>query len=163
MLVKRTGGNNELAVELTQRTWIDTWRALKERRYDPTRAEFTTFLYAIGYKIWLQHRRRERGAAQASEDLDQFAGDLIRGDDALGASLHAAERMDALRGCLRNSAAPHGLTEEEREIVEELGRGETERTLAARLGLAASTIHARKVAALDKLRKCLAGKGYSEL
>ena len=163
MLAKRTSGQTELAAELAQRTWIDTWRALCEQRYDSSRAEFSTFLYAIGYKIWLQHRRQERGAAQNADDLDTFADRLMPGEDALATALHAGERIDALRACLRNTQPPFGLSSEERMILEALAQGGTERTLAAQLGLAASTIHARKIAALEKLRQCLSGKGFNEL
>lgn len=163
MLAKRTGGQTELAAELGQRTWIDTWRALREQRYDSTRAEFSTFLYAIGYKIWLQHRRQERGGAQVADDLDTFAERLMPGEDALGGALHAGERIDALRACLGNTQPPFGLNAEERLILEALAQGGTERTLAAQLGLAASTIHARKIGALEKLRQCLNAKGFNEL
>lgn len=160
MLTRRTGGQFELAAELAQRAWIDTWKALCGQRYDPGRAEFSTFLYAIGYKIWLQYRRQERGAAVAADDLDEFAERLLPADDALGMALHAGERIDALRACLRNAEPPLALTEEERLIVEELAHGATERSLAQKLGLAASTIHARKTSGLEKLHKCLTAKGF---
>src|SRR5882672_7914335 len=58
-LLRRVAGSAEVAEELAQRAWVEVWRAFQEQRYDPTRAAVTTYVYAIGYKIWLQHCRRQ--------------------------------------------------------------------------------------------------------
>ena len=76
------------------------------------------------------------------------------------ALLHAAELLDAMRGCLHAAGTPFALSAEERQIVIELSGGESERALAERLGVAASTIHARKQLAYRKLRQCLSAKGF---
>src|SRR5207249_225931 len=54
LLLARVGNRPELADELAQRTWVAAWEALRAGRYDPSRAEFSTFIYAVAYKTWLR-------------------------------------------------------------------------------------------------------------
>jgi RNA polymerase sigma-70 factor (ECF subfamily) len=158
---RRIGAKPEAAAELSQQTWVEVYRSLIAGNYDPTRSRFSTYAYAVAYNTWLQHRRRT-GRISSQTDLGELdtqfeflSSDMEAGPHAVTA---AAERIDAVRDCLWESA---GLTDGERDIIIELNDAASERSLAERLGIAASTVHARKQSALDKLRRCLTAKGFS--
>ena len=159
-LSKRLGGATEHMEELAQRTWVEVWRAMQTGRYDPDRSALTTYVYAVGHKVWLQYYRHSRNAPVASGQVEEMSGALLEEVVDVSDSLGLAELLDALRQCLSESGKASALTEEERQVAVALSEGETERTLAARLGIAASTVHARKTSAFAKLRRCLAQKGY---
>lgn len=152
--LRRTGGRIELAEELEQQTWTHLWSAVRMRRYDPTRARVSTFVYAIAHNVWLQHCR-----ASGRRVPDWLAGEFA--PDSTGVAEHA-EILDALRDCLARRDGPEALTQEERDVILEVAAGASERDLARTRLVAASTVHARKTSALQKLRKCLARKGFSE-
>lgn len=158
---KRVGSDSDLIEELSQSTWVEVWRSLDGRRFDPNRARITTFIYAIGYKMVLRHARAaRRGRATAPlDDCDALMETWLRElpEDAL----HGSELIDAVRDCLRRTDTPFSLSHEEREAVIGAARDETERALARRLGVAASTVNARKKAAYAKLRQCLTRKGFT--
>ncbi len=161
ILLRRTGGNVTLAEELAHDTWIAVWEAFRAGRYDARKAAISTFVYAVAYKRWLQHLRRA-GRAPAAYDLLGLMGDESGASGNPASLLEAGEMLDAMRACLHTQGTPLSLTDEERHVVVGLSRGETERTLAAQLGLAASTVHTRKQLAYKKLRGCMTAKGYSQ-
>jgi RNA polymerase sigma factor (sigma-70 family) len=161
VMLRRTRGQAELVDELLQNTWVAVWHALREGRYDPKKAAISTFVYAVAHKLWLQHLRRARQAPVSYGELDAFLAAATEGPDNPAATLQAAELLDAVRTCLHAEGTPFSLTEEERRIVVGLARDQSERTLAEQLGVAASTIHARKQLAYRKLRRCLHAKGFS--
>lgn len=159
---KRAGWDDELAGELAQRTWTIAWQALSNGRYDPGRAAFSTFLYAIGSKVWLQHGRSRRagtlsidhGASKALDAADE-------GDDPADV-LEECELLDAVREALRRDDGEDALTEQEKHIVRRASQGATDRALAAELGLAASTVNVRKQGAYGKIRRMLSRQGFSD-
>jgi len=161
VLLRRTGGLGELADELAQRTWIAVWQALRDGRYDAERAAISTFVYAVAHKIWLQHLRRAGDAPPPQGGFDALLAAAPAGPDNPLAALQASELLDAVRACLHAAGTPFSLTADEHRIVFGLALGESERLLAQQLGVAASTIHARKQMAYAKLRRCLAAKGFS--
>src|SRR5947207_2359154 len=57
LFMDRTGGRSELADDFSQKTWVAVWQALIAGKYDPGRAAISTFIYAVGYRVWLQHMR----------------------------------------------------------------------------------------------------------
>ena len=155
----RNGGRADLAEELAQKTWVEVWRAIRRQRYDPQRGAVSTFIYAVAYKLWLQHCRTSRTGLQAQgvrDYLTSLIEDSARPDDVL----FAADLLDALRACLSGREPPHGLSEDERLLVFRSAAGSSERTLASEFGVAASTINGRKRLIYNKLRKCLAAKGF---
>lgn len=158
---RRIGGDNDLIEELSQNTWVEVWRTLRGRRYDPDRARITTFIYAIGYKMVLRHARaaRRKRATGPLDDCDALVETWLR--ELPEDLLHCTELIDAVRDCLHRTGTPFSLTEEERAAVVGAAGDETERTLARRLGVAASTVNARKKTAYTKLRLCLARKGFT--
>jgi len=52
------------------------------------------------------------------------------------------------------------LSDDERDLLRALSSGESDRSIAKRLGLAASTVNVRKQTALSKLQRILARKGF---
>ncbi|MGE0479263.1 MAG: RNA polymerase sigma factor [Phycisphaerae bacterium] len=158
-LTRRCGGREELAHDLAHRTWVEVWRCLRAEKYDAERAAFSTFLYAVAYKVWQRHGR---DSARAATGLDELAAAIADDDPTLHDTLADAELVDAIRACLAATSPPFALTLDEREVAFGLASGETERSLADKLGLAPSTVHARKLSAHAKLRRCLRAKGFSE-
>lgn len=161
----RFGNGNPVVEDLVQETWVAVYLALKAQKYDVTRAQFSTYVYAIARNVWLRQRRasgndglRVVGDLELTEDLPSWLLDVTDATDAM----HAAELLDAMRNCLATTGSGFSLTSEERSLLVSLAGGESERALAAQLDVSASTIHARKRAAYGKLRRCLRGKGFSE-
>lgn len=156
LFLRKTGGRAELSDELVQQTWAEFWRLVRSGRYDPARAAPSTVAYAVASNVWLRHCR-----AAATRQAETAMEEAPTGSEP-HLLLQHAELLDALRACIENSLGPYGLDAEEREIVREAARGVTERTLAARLGLAASTVNVRKREAYVKIRRCLAAKGFAD-
>jgi len=155
----RTRGQASVAEELAQTTWVHLWRSLRDRRYDPARSAISTFVYAIGHHVWLQHRREIATGPYATADSERLfflAGSTE--EDPAGV-MAAAELLEAVRQAVQSHDVEDGLSEEEQGIVLAVAAGQSERQLAERHGVAASTIHARKTTALGKLRRLLARRG----
>jgi RNA polymerase sigma factor (sigma-70 family) len=150
---RRSAGRVELAHELAQQTWSEVWRAVKLGRYDPTRSALGTFVYAVMLNIWRQHAKASLSARGQTASLDpesQACATLDLPDSALTSTLFA-ERLDLVRRAL-DEPDRAGLTPDDALLLRLIAQGSTDRELAARLGVAASTAHARKRAALDRLR-----------
>ena len=163
---RRVGGNGELIEELAQRTWVEAWRTLASRRYDPSRSAFSTFLYAVGYKVYLRYLKSERGRGSGrrvfgERGLDGLVMDALGESEDLDAALDLAALLDALRACI-GALEARAVAEVELVVLAGVLRGDSERALASALGLAPSTVNARKHAVLEKLRLCLAEKGFRE-
>lgn len=157
--VAKRAGAPELVDEIVQQTWTEVWRALCEGRYDPSRGAISTFIYAVAYKRWLQVRRVAASGPRFVSESDSVFERLLT-ESSPDNAVHAAELLDALRGCLGNATGPFSLSDQERAAAGVAASEETERTLASRLGVAPSTVHAWKRAALEKLRNCLGYKGF---
>ncbi|MEX2218748.1 MAG: RNA polymerase sigma factor [Phycisphaerales bacterium] len=152
----RTAGRSDVADDLSQRTWMAVWKAFQGGKYHPERAAISTFVYAVGVKVWLQHlRKNRRPMGQLPATVAEASSD--EADPVL--TLRLAELLESIRDGLK-AGSPGPLTEEERWIVQEAARGESDRTLAKRLGVAPSTLNVRKNAALEKLRRFLASRGH---
>lgn len=147
----RRGVDHAHAEELAQQTWATLWQAVRTGRYDASRSALSTFLYAIAAKIWLRDRRAQGGRSRLSADA--VAGSLLGTDADLAQAADFAELLDALRDCLSGRAG--GLSPEVRAVLVGVARGESDRDLAKRLGVAPSTAHARRAGALAQLRQAL--------
>ena len=156
LFIDRTAGRQDLAEELAQRAWALAWRALAAGKYDPARAAFSTFVYAIAQNVWLQHLR---SSGQKQNNLTPLADDPSTSTLLPEDTAKLAEVVHLLRLVLRGEL-PAQLSEEERWIVRAIADGETDRSLAAKLRLSPSTANARKNSAFDKLRRFLASKGH---
>lgn len=155
LFLKRSGGRNDLADDLTQRAFIASWQAISTGRYDPARSAISTFIYAVGYKIWLQHLRAH-GRAVPQDRGEELADLPVSTDPTTAPAL--AELVQVVRDCL--SGRVGDLSEDERAILRAVAAGESDRATARRLGLAASTANARKNAAYEKLRRTLSSLGF---
>lgn len=159
-LQRRSGTDETVIEELVHATWVEVWRALRSGTYDPGRARISTFVYAIGHKMVLRYLRSAQRDARretwTDDSADTTAATAVNLDDLL----HTTEMLDALRECTTATESPFALTDEEREIVTRLATGSSERGLATELGLAASTVNARKRTAYRKLQSCLQRKGF---
>lgn len=157
---RRESNRPEVVEELSQQAWVEIYRSLIAGHYDSARAKFSTYAYAVAYNTWLQYRRKKPRAANETDvrDLDLQYAMMTTPEAGPLDSAEFAERIDAVRNCLHHSA---GLTADERHILMELIDEASERSLAEKLGLAASTIHARKKTACEKLKRCLEAKGFS--
>lgn len=160
MLVRWSGGQRALAEELSASAWMQAWRAVCAHRYDPQRASFVTFVYAIAHRLWLRQRRQWAVRQRIEQKLEQQRGTpRLEHPDPAG-DLHEAELIDAVREALR-TACDGWLEAQELRVLRGLCEGQSERALAAALGVAASTVHARKQSALRKLGTYLRRKGLS--
>jgi RNA polymerase sigma factor (sigma-70 family) len=159
--MKRTRDDAELAEEIAQRTWVAVWEALRDGRYDPRRAALTTFLYGVGYKQYLQEARRAHSGPRLVNELDAQAEEMFSRNDDPAEFVRMCELLDAVRDCLRGAAGVAQLDAEERQILAGVAAGESERQLAARLGVSPSTINVRKQLALQKLQDYLERHGHS--
>lgn len=158
-LFQRRVGRIEVAEELAQRTWVAVWRSLRAGRYDPARAAISTYVYAVGHHVWLQYCQ-EYANSGGTEPL--WTAAMQPGpDDEPADDLALAELIDAVRACVALEGEPIALTPQERAVVSGLAAGLSERALAGQLGLAPSTIHARKTTAFDKLRRALTQRGFA--
>lgn len=151
MLTQKAGGGHEVGEELAQQTWTLVCQAVQAGRYDPLRAAFSTFVYSVAHKVWLRWRRSM--AVQARRGVVSLEDQpLADGNGAVAGALDLAEQIQAVRDCLENP--PTALTGHI-EVLSGIAAGESDRALARRLGLAASTVNARKKTALEALRNAL--------
>lgn len=164
MLLKRSGGREDLVDDLAQRTWQSVYVAMRDGRYDPSRSAITTFVYAVANNAWLTHLRsfaRERGYTGAGPGFvstPTMPEPVPSAEDRPEHAAAQAELIQAMRDCL-GDRSPAGLTEQERLVVRAIAAGETDRGLARRLGLSSSTVNVRKHAAYAKIRTYLQSRG----
>lgn len=157
LFLKRCGGDQDLSEDLAQRTWTLVWNAVRLGRYDPGKATLSTFVYAVGNNVWLQHLRRAGKAGRVAALSDE-AGEAVP-DDSVRAE---SELIQAVRAAMSGEQGA-GLSEQERSIVRWAGEGLSDRDLAERLGLAPSTANVKKRAAFEKIKRFLASKGFRGL
>lgn len=158
LLRQGTGDAPASLDDLSQRVWAGVWASMAQGRYDPRRAKLTTFVYAVAINVRRQGlteaaRAHRRAHPRANEPLDP---DQIHDADDL-AALSRASRIDAVRDCL--ARATHlGLSDRDVQVLRAVGEGRTDRELAEQLGVAPSTAHTIKRAALDRFRAALASR-----
>jgi len=160
-LQRRLGANHDAVEDVGQAAWVEVWQSLRAGRYDASRARISTFVYAVAYKLLLRHYRTfARAGTTLGNPLSH--ADAVAGDADFDAALHTSELLEALAACLRSEGGPNSLTADERRVVLGSAERQSERDLARILGIAPSTVHARKESAYAKLRKCLRTKGFAE-
>lgn len=96
-LMKLTGGNADLAADLTQETYRKAWSSLSSFA---GRAQFSTWLYRIAYTTFLNHVRRPRlfvalDDAPPAAEIDGASPPI---DERLGQSAQAERLRRAVLG-----------------------------------------------------------------
>ncbi len=157
MLVGRTRGNEHLADDLSQRTWAGLWQSFQTNAYDSSRSAITTYVYAIAYRTWL-HSVRQSTSGIERETIRLGESDPVGLGPDLESSSDLASAIDAVRGALQGRE--NDLSDEDRDMLRAIAAGESDRAIAKRLGLAPSTVNARKQTAMGKLSRILARKGF---
>ena len=155
---KKLGLDRSTSEHLGHETLTECFQMLRSGRYDPTKAKFITLVYAIARQTAADHfRRLGRNKEVPLSEIGQI--DLMSISEEGPVPL-IAEMMEALRECLQTDSTPASLTPVERRIVRARTRGETFEALGRRIDRAPSEAHDRYSAALRKLSRCMANKGY---
>jgi RNA polymerase sigma-70 factor (ECF subfamily) len=109
-LRKLTAGNQALADDLAQETFVLAWRNLRQFRQE---AKFSTWLYRIATNCWLAHARKR--TETLASDLDPGPGDEGREIMDMTAAAGDGERASSLK--LDLTRAMSALTEAERAAI----------------------------------------------
>jgi RNA polymerase sigma-70 factor (ECF subfamily) len=152
-LRRLSGGNDALADDLAQETFVLAWRNLASFRDE---ARFSTWLYRIATNCWLAHARKRREVLLGDRDDD---GD---GDDddedamsALGASVADASRATSLRMDL--ARAMQRLSDGERAAIVQCYDNDLSHEEAAYvLGIPVGTVKTHILRAKKKLKAAMA-------
>ncbi|GEM_PF-1631495 len=153
-------GKHDLIEDLSQKSLVGLWQALSRGRYDPQRSAITTFAYAIGHKVWLQHLRatgRRDAAIDRYTRLVAQAQPRSTAADrkSLGEEAAHASLLEATRAVLSESSQTPVLSDDERWLLRAWAGGQSDRDLAKAMGIAASNVNVRKQRAYAKLREYL--------
>jgi len=89
-LFKMTGGDVDLAADLTQETYRKAWQALPGFE---GRAKFSTWLYRIAYTTFLKHVRRPRPLAPFDDGAPERLVDEAPDVEAAASGREEAERL----------------------------------------------------------------------
>ncbi|MDP1662298.1 MAG: sigma-70 family RNA polymerase sigma factor [Phycisphaerales bacterium] len=143
--------------DLSQRTWLAVWEAVRDGRYDPQRAAMTTYVYAVSQNVF---RNWARSRATSASHAPAIAAERATGAAPRVDPIEEAEVIDELRRALRDGAP--GLTAGQLQALQLLSLGLTDRELARALAVAPSTAHARKREALDALRDHIERRFFTE-
>lgn len=152
------GGREAAAEELAQQTWIAFSGALREGKYDPSRARLSTFLYAISSNIYLRHLRASGRAAERRTAALHADEPGPEGLDPSKIAANAAE-IERVRRAIAGQEPGAKLSDDEREVLRLVAAGRSDRELALYLACSASTANMRKQVALGKLRAFLERDG----
>lgn len=133
-------GNGAVAEDLTADTFERAWRA--HPRYEPERAEFATWLFAIGRRVVADWERQR--ARRPLVTLEEQQPDSRPSPEA---EVEAAESAQQLRQLVL------GLPPQEQELIAlKFGAGMSNRQIAALLGKGESAIGSALFRAMQKLR-----------
>jgi len=145
------------ADELTHRTWIAFWEALRDRKYDPAKARLTTFLYAVSHIVWMRRGREVGRAPNDGRAVSDATADRAAGP---ADAAEIAGTLDLLRGVVAGIEGPDEFSEADRQALRGVAADRTDRELAEEMGVSPSTAHSRKKSALDRLAGFLRKRGH---
>ena len=136
-------GNEGLAEELVQETFLRVWRAAG--RFETDRGNAGAFIYGIARNIAIDLYRRP--SSRSAEELPEHGS--------------VDDHVDTLVNGLALRQALDSLSPSHREVVEAVyGRGERAVDVAERLGLPAATIRTRSFHGLRALGAALTQLGF---
>lgn len=157
----KRGASAADAPDLAQKVWTGVWAACEAGRFDPERASISTFIYAVASKCWLQYLRAGGVCSSDNSGGDEAIESIVDADlEPMAGLAAAAERLEALRGYLRQRGRDESLTDQEHQILILAASGGSDREVAEKLSLAPSTVNAKKQAGMGKVRRFLARLGY---
>lgn len=160
-LAAKLGADRAAAPDLAQAAWAEVWLSASSGRYDPSRSAVSTYVYAVALNVWRRHARGEsrlRARHEAAAAMTPAsAGTAAPPDDG-----QLAETIDAVRRHVWHSTDGDAEGQAHAHVLRLLADGLSDRQLAERLGVSASTAHARKRAALDRLAAALKRAGLGE-
>jgi RNA polymerase sigma-70 factor (ECF subfamily) len=146
--LKRGGASDMLAEELTQETMVVLWR--RAAKFDPARAQVSTWLYTIARNLRIDHHRRAaRATLEPPNDWDpeQQPADAHLAPDELA---HVAQRGDRVREALGE------LPPEQAQVLRLAFFDEQPHSrIAQDLGIALGTVKSRIRLAVRHLRRIL--------
>ena len=156
-LRKLTAGNQALADDLAQDTFVLSWRNLKSFRQE---ARFSTWLYRIATNCWLAHVRKrheellgDRDAEIDADEVDDGSRDGGSGDHAPGTTM----KIDLERALAR-------LSEAERAAIVQCYHNDLSHEEAAYvLGCPVGTVKTHILRGKQKLKAALAAWAPSEV
>ena len=155
-LRKLTAGNQALADDLAQDTFVLAWRNLKSFRQE---ARFSTWLYRIATNCWLGHTRKRREELLGDRDAE-----LV--DDADDAPVDAAHDADHAQGTAMKidlERALARLSEAERAAIVQCYHNDLSHEEAAYvLGCPVGTVKTHILRGKQKLKAALAAWAPSE-
>jgi RNA polymerase sigma-70 factor (ECF subfamily) len=156
-LRKLTAGNQALADDLAQDTFVLAWRNLKSFRQE---ARFSTWLYRIATNCWLAHVRKrheellgDRDAEIDADEVDDGSRDGGSGDHAPGTTM----KIDLERALARLSEA------ERAAIVQCYHNDLSHEEAASVLGCPVGTVKTHILRGKQKLKAALAAWAPSEV
>lgn len=143
-LHRMTGGDADLAADLTQETYRKAWKALREFRGE---SQLATWLYRVAYNTFLNHVRRPAPVEPLDEKRIAVVSDPSPGAEELMSRREVAERL---------RRAVVGLPEELRFTVAARFWGEVPVSEIARLeSVTGAAIRKRLDKAMARLRLAL--------
>ena len=89
-LLRLCGGQEDLAADLSQETYRRAWAALKD--FDG-RSRFSTWLYRIAYRCFLNHLRRPRKLVPIGDELARKSAVLTPGPEEQATQNQQEERL----------------------------------------------------------------------
>lgn len=150
------GPDSDRVQELTQRTWVAFWEAVRARRYDPAKSAPSTFMYAIAHVIVLRERRSAAREVRRAESRSELAISSESRSAEISEALGLADQIERVRAALTGREGV--LTPDERTTLRMIGQGATDRELATLLGVSPSTAHQRKKTALARFAEWLSAE-----
>lgn len=155
------GAQSELADELVQRTWILLWESVSKKKYDPAKSRLTTFLYAAASLVLVRYRAGQKWRAKLDERYHAIVAPGESSEDPAKA-LELAQLLDELRRVLSGESGEEMITAQDRQTLQALSQGRTDRELALEQNVSPSTAHARKQTALERVRAFLRKRGLGQ-
>ncbi|MGH9117342.1 MAG: sigma-70 family RNA polymerase sigma factor [Acidimicrobiales bacterium] len=146
---RRVLGDNGLAEEAVQETFLKAWR--RAHRFDPERASLRTWLFAILRNTTVDlARSRATRPSLAADGVDDDAADPI---DAIEGRMRAWQVEEALR---------HLSDDHRIAVVEVHLRARSYEEVGLDLGVPAGTVKSRVYYGLKALRSTLVDQGWTD-
>lgn len=142
--MKRMGADESTAEELAQEAMLMVWR--KAERFDPAKAQASTWIFAIARNLRIDALRRERRPEPDPEDPAL----MVDPDPAADQQLDTARREERVRTAL------HELPPDQAKVVAmAFFEGKPHSTIAVELDLPLGTVKSRLRLAFGRVRKVL--------